>query len=133
MLLSSPPGLIKGNRNHYRLARGRPKIHFQCTARNLPWNTIACFQRIGKEEAIRLHEVDVVCSSDASHFICWKRDGLLAPYVPEDVARHFPPEQIDPDGMYASTFALLSPVGYNTNLVKREDAPDSFAALLDPK
>ena len=91
------------------------------------------FQRIGKEEAIRLHEVDVVCSSDASHFIYWKRDGLLAPYVPEDVARHFPPEQIDPDGMYASTFALLSPIGYNTNLVKREDAPDSFAALLDPK
>jgi iron(III) transport system substrate-binding protein len=91
------------------------------------------FQRIGKEEAIRLHEVDVVCSSDASHFIYWKRDGLLAAYVPEDVARHFPPEQIDPDGMYASTFALLSPIGYNTNLVKREDAPDSFAALLDPK
>jgi iron(III) transport system substrate-binding protein len=59
------------------------------------------FQRIGKEEAIRLHEVDVVCSSDASHFIYWKRDGLLAPYVPEDVARHFPPEQIDPDGIYA--------------------------------
>jgi iron(III) transport system substrate-binding protein len=91
------------------------------------------FQRIGKEEAIRLHEVDVVCSSDASHFIYWKRDGLLAAYVPEDVARHFPPEQIDPDGMYASIFALLSPIGYNTNLVKREDAPDSFAALLDPK
>ena len=57
------------------------------------------FQRIGKEEAIRLHEVDVVCSSDASHFIFWKRDGLLAPYVPEDVARHFPSEQIDPDGI----------------------------------
>ena len=58
---------------------------------------------------------------------------MLVPYLPEDVARHFPPEQIDPDGMYASTFALLSPIGYNTNLVKREDAPDSFAALLDPK
>jgi iron(III) transport system substrate-binding protein len=48
------------------------------------------FERIGKEEEIRLHEVDVVCSTDASHFVSWKRDGLLAPYVPEDVARHFP-------------------------------------------
>jgi iron(III) transport system substrate-binding protein len=91
------------------------------------------FQRIGKEEAISLHEVDVVCSSDASHFIRWKRDGLLAAYVPEDVAAHFPPEQVDPHGMFASTFAVLSPIGYNTNLVKQEDAPKSFADLLDPK
>ena len=28
---------------------------------------------------------------------------------------------------------LLSPFGYNTNLVKKEDAPKSFADLLDPK
>jgi iron(III) transport system substrate-binding protein len=90
------------------------------------------FQRIGKEEEIHLYQVDVVCSTDASHFISWKRDGLLAPYLPEDVARHFPPEQVDPDGMYASTFAVLSPI-YNTNLVKREDAPESFVDLLDLK
>ena len=35
--------------------------------------------------------------------------------------------------MYATAFALLSPIGYNTNLVKPEDAPKSFADLLDPK
>jgi iron(III) transport system substrate-binding protein len=28
---------------------------------------------------------------------------------------------------------FLCPVGYNTNLVKKEDAPKSFADLLDPK
>ena len=67
------------------------------------------------------------------HFIHWKRDGLLAPYVPEDVAKHFPPDQVDADGMYATAFAVLSPIGYNTNLVKPEDAPKSFADLLDPK
>ena len=27
----------------------------------------------------------------------------------------------------------LSPIAYNTNLVKKEDAPKSFADLLDPK
>jgi iron(III) transport system substrate-binding protein len=91
------------------------------------------FQRIGKEEEIRIHEVDVVCSTDAAHFIRWKRDGLLAPYAPEDVAKHLPPEQVDGDGMYATVFALLSPIGYNTNLVKPEDAPKSFADLLDPR
>src|SRR2546427_11793372 len=35
--------------------------------------------------------------------------------------------------MYATAFALLSPIGYNTNLVKPEDAPKSFADLLYPK
>ena len=45
------------------------------------------FQRIGQEYASRIYAVDVVNSSDAAHFIVWKRDGLLAPYVPEDVAQ----------------------------------------------
>ncbi len=91
------------------------------------------FERIGKEEQIQLHEVDVVCSTDAAHFVHWKRDGLLAPYLPEDAAKHLPAEQVDADGMYAAVFAMLSPIGYNTNLVKPEDAPKSFADLLDPR
>ena len=32
-----------------------------------------------------------------------------------------------------TTRILVSPLGYNTNLVKTEDAPKSFADLLDPK
>jgi iron(III) transport system substrate-binding protein len=91
------------------------------------------FQRIGKEEEIRIHEVDVVCSTDAGHFVRWRREGLLAPFLPEDAARHLPPEQIGADGMYATAFASLSPIGYNTNEVKPEDAPKSFADLLDPR
>src|SRR5438445_6329487 len=43
------------------------------------------FQRIGQEYASNIHAVDVVNSSDAAHFIVWKRAGILAPYVPEDV------------------------------------------------
>src|SRR5262247_2837527 len=80
------------------------------------------FQRIGKEEEIRIHEVDVVCSTDPGHFVRWRREGLLAPFLPEDAARYLPPEQIGADGMYATAFASLSPIGYNTNLVKPEDA-----------
>ena len=91
------------------------------------------FERIGKEEEIRIHEVDVVCSTDAAHFIHWKRDDLLAPYVPEDLAKYLPPEQVGADGMYATVFALLSPIGYNTNLVTPEGAPKSFADLLEPR
>src|SRR5213075_2658776 len=55
------------------------------------------------------------------------------PYVPEEVAQHFPAQYHDPDGMSALTRVWLSSLGYNTNLVKPEDAPTSFADLLDPK
>src|SRR5215216_4267810 len=91
------------------------------------------FQRIGQEYGSRIHAVDVANSSDAAHFIAWKRDGWLAPYVPEDVARFYPPEHRDADGMFATARVTLSVIGYNTNLVKSEDAPKSFADLLDPK
>ena len=91
------------------------------------------FQRIGQEYSSRIYAVDAVNSSDASHLIVWKREGLLAPFVPEDVAKHYPVEHKDPDGMFASFRVGLSVIGYNTNLVKKEDAPKSFADLLDPK
>src|SRR5215469_4906914 len=91
------------------------------------------FQRIGQEYASRIHAVDVVQSSDAAHFIVWKRDGILAPYVPEDVAKHYPAEHRDPDGMFASFRVGLCIIAYNTSLVKAEEAPKSFADLLDPK
>ncbi len=91
------------------------------------------FQRIAQEQDSRIYAVDVVNSADAAHFIVWKRNGWLAPYVPEDVARHYPPEHRDPDGHYATMRAWLSVIGYNTNLVKKGEAPKSFADLLDPK
>src|SRR5438552_7637959 len=91
------------------------------------------FQRIGQEYGSRIYAVDVVNSSDAAHFIVWKREGLLAPYVPEDVARFYPAEHKDADGQFATWRASLSVIAYNTNLVKAEDAPKSFADLLDPK
>jgi len=91
------------------------------------------FQRIAQEQASNINAVDVVNTADGAHIIVWKRTGWLAPYVPEDVARHFPEQYRDPDGMSAFTRVWLSSLGYNTNLVKPEDAPKSFADLLDPK
>ena len=91
------------------------------------------FQRIGQEYSSGIHAVDVVNSSDAAHFIVWKRDGLLAAFLPEDVAKFYPPEQSDPDGQFASWRVWLSIIAYNTSMVRSEDAPKSFADLLDPK
>jgi iron(III) transport system substrate-binding protein len=91
------------------------------------------FQRIGQEIASRIFACDVVESSDAAHFIVWKRDGLLAPHIPEDVAHHYAPQFKDEDGTYAVWRVSLVAIAYNTRLVKAEDAPRSFVDLLDPK
>jgi iron(III) transport system substrate-binding protein len=91
------------------------------------------FQRIGQEYSSNIHACDVANSSDAAHLIVWKRDGWLAPYVPEDVAKHYPVEHKDPDGTFASFRVTLSVIAYNSDLVKAEEAPKSFADLLEPK
>jgi iron(III) transport system substrate-binding protein len=91
------------------------------------------YQRIAQEYASRIYACDVTQSSDAAHFISWKRDGLLAAYLPEEVAKHYPPHHRDVDGMFASWRIHLSVIAYNSKLVKAEDAPSSFADLLDQK
>jgi iron(III) transport system substrate-binding protein len=91
------------------------------------------FTRIGQEYGANIHAVDVVNTADAAHCIVWKRNNWLVPYLPEDVAKHFDKAYYDPDALHVTTRILVSPLGYNTNLVKKEDAPKSFADLLDPK
>lgn len=91
------------------------------------------FQRIAQEQGSGINAVDVANSTDPAHYLEWKKNDWLAPYLPDDVARHFPADQVDPDGMYATSCAWLEVIGYNTNLVKREDAPKSYADLLDPR
>jgi iron(III) transport system substrate-binding protein len=91
------------------------------------------FQRVAQEFGSDIHAADVINSSDASHFISWKKNGWMAPFVSEDIAQHFLPQFRDPDGMSATSRIYLSSIAYNTNLVKPEGAPKSFADLLDPK
>jgi iron(III) transport system substrate-binding protein len=91
------------------------------------------FQRIGQEYQSGIHAVDVVNTADQSHVIIWKHEAWLEPYLPEDVAKYFDKKYYDRDGFALTTRVLVSPFGINTNLVKMEDAPKSFADLLDPK
>ena len=93
------------------------------------------YQRIVQEQSSRIYAVDVVCSTDPSHFLDWtaKDKDWIEPYVTEDMAKHFPQDQRDPNGMHATLCAWLEVIGYNTNLVKSEDAPRSYADLLNPK
>src|SRR6185503_8494694 len=91
------------------------------------------FQRIGQEYGSNIHAVDVANSSDAAHFIVWKNQKMLEAYVPEDVAKFYPVEHKDADGNFASFRVWLCIIAYNTSLVKPEEAPKSYADLLDPK
>ena len=91
------------------------------------------FQRVAQEFESNIHAADVINSSDASHFIPWKKNGWMMPFVPEEVAKFFPESYRDPDGTFATSRLYLSSIAYNTNLVKAEDAPKSYADLLDPK
>ena len=89
-------------------------------------------QRINQEYQSGIHNVDVVNSSDASHFLFWKQQKWLAAHTPPDVKR-FPAQYKDAEGYYATWRATLSVMGYNTKLVDAKDAPTSYADLLDPK
>jgi iron(III) transport system substrate-binding protein len=91
------------------------------------------FQRISQEYGSNIHKADVIETSDAVHFILFKRQGWLQPAVPSDVAKSWPAQVKDPDGQFAAYRAHLSVIGYNTSQVKKEDAPKSHADLLDPK
>ena len=91
------------------------------------------FTRIGQEYSSGIHAVDVVNTADQSHCIVWKRNGWLAPYLPEEVAKYYDKSYYDPDALDVTTRILISPIAYNTNLVTKDQAPKSFADLLDPK
>jgi iron(III) transport system substrate-binding protein len=89
-------------------------------------------QRINQEYQSGIHNVDIVNSSDASHFLFWKQQKWLAPHTPPDV-RKFAPQYKDPEGYFATWRASLSCMAYNTNIVKDADAPKGYKDLLDPK
>ena len=89
-------------------------------------------QRLGQERAAGIHTADVVECSDMTALLDWKKKGWLAPFVPQAVAK-YPADQRDPDGYYATDRFTLSPIEYNTKLVKPAEAPKSFAELLEPK
>ena len=90
------------------------------------------FQRLAQERASNIFTADVLDSTDQAHFLTWKKQGFLEPFIPTEVLK-WPASERDTDGAYASVRFTLIPIAYNTNMVKPEDAPKSFADLLDRK
>ena len=89
------------------------------------------FQRIGQEYAeqdLQLRRREQLRRRAPDHLEARLDAGLLPAGGGRQV---FPKEHWDPDGMYASWRVTLSPIAYNTKLVKAEDAPKGFTDLLD--
>lgn len=90
------------------------------------------YQRIGQEYSSDISAVDVATTSDLGHTVSWRKSGWLAPFVPAEAA-HWADAATAPDGTYlVDKFTLVVP-GYNSRLVKAEDAPKTWTDLLDPK
>jgi len=90
------------------------------------------YQRIGQEYGSNIHAVDVATTSDLGHCVTWKASDWLTPYVPSETA-HWPDVAVAADGTFIVDKFTLVMSGYNSRLVKAEDAPKSWADLLDPK
>jgi ABC-type Fe3+ transport system substrate-binding protein len=61
-----------------------------------------------------------------------RREGLVAPYTPQNVAQ-FPAEMRDKDGYWTAILLYVFAPGVNTTMVPPAQAPKSYQDLLDPK
>lgn len=70
---------------------------------------------------------------DATNAIFPLLDAKLVAAYPPRAARHYPAELKDPNGYWTATNLYFLTVAANTNLVKPDEMPRSFADLLDPR
>ena len=91
------------------------------------------FQRIGQEQASSHLRGRSGHQHRRGALRRLETDGLARAIRAARRAQHFAPDDRDADGMHATLCFSLSGLGYNTKLVKPEDAPKRFADLLNPK
>jgi iron(III) transport system substrate-binding protein len=75
---------------------------------------------------------DVVSQTTPEFIFELKQKKLIAPYESSE-RRHFSEDLKDKEGYWTGTYALPTGVGFNTQQVKREDAPRTYQDLLNPK
>ena len=77
------------------------------------------------------HGFDITNASAAQAF-CIKKTGALDPYQSPE-RRYFSPAHKDKEGYFTPTYIVPVVLGYNTNMVKRAEAPKRYEELLEPK
>jgi iron(III) transport system substrate-binding protein len=77
------------------------------------------------------HGFDITNASAAQAFGI-KKTGALDPYQSPE-RRYFSPAHKDKEGYFTPTYIVPVVLGYNTNMVKRAEAPKRYEELLEPK
>ena len=75
---------------------------------------------------------DVIWVGDPSDYLSFKKEGILEKYSSPE-ASAIDPKFIDPDGCSTGARMMNMGLGYNSALVKPEDAPKSWNDLLSDK
>src|SRR6185436_6339485 len=73
-----------------------------------------------------------VISVGTENVMALKRSGIWTRYRSPE-AQFYPREQYDKDGFFHADSLGLATIAYNSQLVKKEDAPKTYNDLLDPK
>src|SRR5919106_488355 len=73
-----------------------------------------------------------VTNGSAEQASALKKIGAIDPY-PSPQREFFPASNKDKEGFFTSLYVIPIVLGYNTNLVKRADAPRTYEDLLQPK
>jgi iron(III) transport system substrate-binding protein len=77
------------------------------------------------------YEFDVVQSAETQAYFLQKKNLLMKYVSPE--AKALPKAFVDPQGDWAAVYLMPNVIGYNTRMVKRDEAPRTYQDLLDPK
>jgi iron(III) transport system substrate-binding protein len=92
------------------------------------------YARLTQDLRARAAQCDIFSGTDIGHYVTLKKNKQLLKFVPENHAKLRPAyKNLDPDGYYFTTSANPTVMIYNTNLVKKEDAPKNWTDLTDPK
>lgn len=92
-------------------------------------NSTQILQRILAEGKARSVQADVVAASVGASL---KKTGFIQAFNSPELAA-YPKEYLDPDNLLAPTRFAYQGIGYNTRMVKDEEAPQTYEDLLDPK
>src|SRR5262245_12609935 len=107
--------------------------------RRYPFIKVNIYRISGQKQVIMIqsefnagrHAFDITNASAAQAFGI-KKTGALDPYQSPQ-RQYFSPAHKDKEGYFTPTYIVPVVLGYNTNMVKRNEAPKRYENLLEPK
>ena len=91
-------------------------------------NAVELSLRVSKEARAGRVIADVVDGSSTA--VNLRAENLIAKYTPDN---NLPKQFRDPNGYWTAISLFVMSFAYNTDMVKKEDAPETWESLLNPK